>query len=442
LWANWLISTRSVHFVARDVAQDSGGDYAGAGTQLAKGVACAQGFGQLSHEFSLFSHFTQRTIGVAKVQLKGHTVKRATSVTVVLALVVATLAEAQNPQSPIPPQPKSTPTQVTKPAPTRPTLEDGTPIKLRLGETLSSANAHAGQTVEFEVLEEVKVADVTVVPKGAVAWATVTEAEHKKSMGRGGKLNVNIDSVRLVDGEKAALRAEQNAKGGGHVGAMTGAIVATSIVFFPAAPLFLFIHGKDITIPKGTAVTAFVNGDVPLDLAKFQSPGTTPSIAAASTAANATLDISSTPPGAEIELDGSFSGDTPSAITVAPGEHTIRISKAGYKSWERKMKTTSGNIKIVADLEQSQSDTTQRVAPEVPNTPKPAPAIAPTQPAPVAPTQPAAGPPAQQATVEFWSEDDQSDIRKSQSCCLHAASGRHFSLGRLGGALLISGRAS
>lgn len=336
---------------------------------------------------------------VAKVHLEGHTVKRATSVTVVLALIVATLAEAQNPQSPVPP----TPTQVTKPAPTRPTLEDGTPIKLRLGETLSSANAHAGQTVEFEVLEEVKVADVTVVPKGAVAWATVTEAEHKKSMGRGGKLNVNIDSVRLVDGEKAALRAEQNAKGGGHVGAMTGAIVATSIVFFPAAPLFLFIHGKDITIPKGTAVTAFVNGDVPLDLAKFQSPSTTPSVAAAATAANATLDISSTPPGAEIELDGSFSGDTPSAITVAPGEHTIRISKAGYKSWERKMKTTSGNIKIVADLEQSQSDTTQRVAPEVPNTPKPAPAIAPTQPAPVAPTQPAAGPPAQQATVEFWS---------------------------------------
>src|ERR1039458_7191182 len=73
---------------------------------------------------------------VAKVHLEGHTVKRATSVTVVLALIVATLAEAQNPQSPVPP----TPTQVTKPAPTRPTLEDGTPIKLRLGETLSSAN--------------------------------------------------------------------------------------------------------------------------------------------------------------------------------------------------------------------------------------------------------------------------------------------------------------
>src|SRR5215470_14593622 len=50
---------------------------------------------------------------------------------------------------------------------------------------------------------------------------------------------------------------------------MTGAIVATSIVFFPAAPLFLFMHGKDITIPKGTEITAYVNGDIKLDPAKF-----------------------------------------------------------------------------------------------------------------------------------------------------------------------------
>ena len=89
----------------------------------------------------------------------------------------------------------------------------------------------------------------------------VTEAEHKKSMGRAGKLNIVIESVKMTNGEKAALRAVKDAKGGGHVGAMTGAIVATSIVFFPAAPLFLFVHGKDITIPSGTEITAYVNGD-------------------------------------------------------------------------------------------------------------------------------------------------------------------------------------
>lgn len=300
--------------------------------------------------------------------------KRATSVTVVMALLVGPLAQAQSSPSPTTSQAKPiTTTQVTKPAPTKPTLEDGTPIKLRLGETLSSANAHVGQTVEFEVLEEVKVGEVTVVPKAAVAWATVTEAEHKKSMGRGGKLNVNIDSVRLADGEKAALRAVQGGKGGGHVGAMTGAIVATSIVFFPAAPLFLFIHGKDITIPKGTEVTAFVNGDVPLDMAKFQPPSATPAAGAMVVVADkTTLEITSSPPGAEIELDGNFSGDTPSSVSVAPGEHSIRISKSGYKPWERKMKTTSGNLMIAADLEQpSQPGEARPKAVEAQSAPKP-----------------------------------------------------------------------
>jgi hypothetical protein len=47
------------------------------------------------------------------------------------------------------------------------------------------------------------------------------------------------------------------------------AMVATSIVFFPAAPLFLLVHGKDIIIPKGTEITAYINGDIPLDQSKF-----------------------------------------------------------------------------------------------------------------------------------------------------------------------------
>src|SRR6266403_471919 len=149
-------------------------------------------------------------------------------------------------------------------------LEDGTPIKLRLTRNLSSADATTGDRVDFEVLEDVKVKDVIVVPRGGLALATVTEAQHKRRMARGGKLDVNVDDVRLIDGEKVPLRAVKEAKGGGHTGAMTGAMIGTAIVFFPAAPLFLFMHGKDITIPKGTEVTAYINGDIPLDPVRFQ----------------------------------------------------------------------------------------------------------------------------------------------------------------------------
>jgi hypothetical protein len=148
-------------------------------------------------------------------------------------------------------------------------LEDGTPIKLVLSETISSADATVGQTVPFEVVEDILVDGVIVVPKGGTAWATVTAAQSKRRMGRGGKLDLNIDKVRLADGSKTLLSAVKDTKGGGHTGAMTGAIVATSLIIWPAAPFFLFMHGKDITIPKGTAITAFVQGDDVLDRSKF-----------------------------------------------------------------------------------------------------------------------------------------------------------------------------
>ena len=134
---------------------------------------------------------------------------------------------------------------------------------------LSSADSKVDEKVDFEVLEDVKIGDVVVIQHGAMAIATVTEAHPKRSMGRAGKLNMNIDYVQLVNGEKVPLRSVKGGSGGTHTAAMTGAMVATAIVFFPAAPLFLFIHGKNITIPKGTEITAYVAADTPLDASKF-----------------------------------------------------------------------------------------------------------------------------------------------------------------------------
>ena len=153
-------------------------------------------------------------------------------------------------------------------------LHDGTPVRLRLNRNLSSADAKVGESVDLEVLDDVRVGDLLVIARGATALATVTQAQPKRTMGRTGKLDVNIDSVRLVNDEKIALRAVKETQGGGHTGAMTGGMVATAIVFFPVAPLLLFMHGKDITIPKGTEITAYVNGEVTLDPVKFGARGT------------------------------------------------------------------------------------------------------------------------------------------------------------------------
>jgi hypothetical protein len=227
---------------------------------------------------------------------------------------------------------------------------DGTPVRIRINQTISSADAKVGQNVDFEILDEVKVADVVVIPKGGLALATVTEAQSKKSMGRGGKLNVNIDHARLVNGDKIPLRAVKENQGGGHVGAMTGAIVATSIVFFPAAPLFLFMKGKDITIPKGTEVTAFVNGDYPIDLAKFRPTGTPQQ----PTVAEATVAINSTPEGADITVDGKYVGNTPATLRLGTGDHAVKIEKTGFAVWQRSVSVTAGsNLSLSPTLEKA-----------------------------------------------------------------------------------------
>jgi hypothetical protein len=167
--------------------------------------------------------------------------------------------------------------QATLPATARPedfkssdwTLHEGTPVRIRIMSTVSSATAQEGQNVDFETLDDIAVNGVTVIPRNSVALATVTTAESKRRMGRGGKLGMNIDYVRLPTGEKLALRGIESLKGGGHVGAMTGAVVVTAIAFWHAAPFFLFMHGKDVKIPEGFEVRVYTNTDYKVVPSRF-----------------------------------------------------------------------------------------------------------------------------------------------------------------------------
>lgn len=77
------------------------------------------------------------------------------------------------------------------------------------------------------------------------------------------------------------------------------------------------------------------------------------SFAGNSTATSSTtkISVSSTPANADIELDGSFVGNTPSVIDVPSGDHSVVVKKSGYKPWERKLKVTGGVVNISAELE-------------------------------------------------------------------------------------------
>lgn len=234
-------------------------------------------------------------------------------------------------------------------------LHDATPVRLRLNRTLTSADTTAGDNVDFEVLDDLKVDDVMLAPRGSVAIGTITEAEHKKRMARGGKLDVTIDYLRLVNGEKVALRAVKEVKGGGHTGAMTGAIVATALVVWPAAPFFLFMHGKDVTIPKGTEIAAYVNGEIRLERARFvggapaqlifasspqgmpattSPPIVTPVVALAPSNAVVgglmEITFTSNPANALVIIGGMAIGRTPFITKLPPGVYKATFAVYGY----------------------------------------------------------------------------------------------------------------
>ena len=236
------------------------------------------------------------------------------------------------------------------------TLDDGTPIRLRSTDSISSADSHVDDRVNFEVVDDIKVGDVVVVRHGTAAIGTVTEAQPKGRMGKGGKLNVNIDFTKTVTGEKVALRGVKDVQGGGHTGAMTGAMIGTAIVFWPAAPLFLFMKGKDITVPKGHEFTVYSSGPVSLDpnkVAQNMSPAESAANPNFANQAGSMIAVSSTPSGAEITVDGNFVGSTPSSVPVSMGNHTISVHKAGYANWERNIHVTGGTVNVSAELSRS-----------------------------------------------------------------------------------------
>src|SRR5207244_12210576 len=92
-------------------------------------------------------------------------------------------------------------------------LADGTPIKLRIGQMLSSADAHTGEVVRLEVAEDVCVGNSIVIFSGTTASAVVTKTNSKKVKGAARQLALSVDSLNLADRKKALLRGTNESQG-------------------------------------------------------------------------------------------------------------------------------------------------------------------------------------------------------------------------------------
>ena len=204
-------------------------------------------------------------------------------------------------------------------------------------------------------------------------------------MGRSGKLDFSVDRVRGVHGEWLPVRYTLTKKEGDSKAVSTGIITAgVAVVFWPAAPFVLLRHGKDTTINKGVTFDVFIDGNHTIN-----TPGSTPPVistappqyqpvrpaapgasmvpvAASSNAFAATpapaqpvpgdaatVAISSSDSGADIEINGNFVGSTPTAIKLAPGQYTVAVRR-GTQVWQRVLQVTAGStITLNAVFEQN-----------------------------------------------------------------------------------------
>ncbi|KAF3888201.1 MULTISPECIES: hypothetical protein [Nostocales] len=177
----------------------------------------------------------------------------------VMALPKPSVRVSQAVQAPLPPN-----STIQSPTPALGFgLADGTPVKVKFKQTISSKTAKENDTVEFEVSENVLVGNAVVIAKGAIAKGIVTRARRSGMLGRKGKLNVALKEVTLVSGERISIRAEQKSGGG-----TSGGVIAAAAVLTPLALLF---KGKNRTYEAGTEVQAFVDGNFALDRNKFKT---------------------------------------------------------------------------------------------------------------------------------------------------------------------------
>jgi hypothetical protein len=140
-------------------------------------------------------------------------------------------------------------------------LANNTPIRVKLSKTISSATAHVGDAVELEVVEDVIVDGLAVLPAGSKVSGAIAEAEPKKRFGHGGKLAFTITSMTLADGEQVKVRCYQEASGSSNTSA--DAVLPLS-------------SGKDVAIPKDVEFTVLVDGEARLKREGFESPNTHP----------------------------------------------------------------------------------------------------------------------------------------------------------------------
>jgi len=141
-------------------------------------------------------------------------------------------------------------------------IPKGTVLQVELTKELSSKKSHVGDAVPLRLVENLIVNGVVVAPAGSEVKGVVTKARKAGGLGRGGKLEFQIVSVKAINGVEIPLQYTKGEHGAGDGGAV-------AVVAFVSIVGGIFMKGKNVVYNEGlkfdAQVTANTDLKVPLD---------------------------------------------------------------------------------------------------------------------------------------------------------------------------------
>lgn len=139
-------------------------------------------------------------------------------------------------------------------------------IKIKTVTPLDSKKNKTGDPVEFEVAEDVYIAGMLVIAKGAVGRGKLAKVDQAQNFGRDAKMEVSFETVEALDMTKVAtLLGEKAKKETESMALAAGAGVAGMILLGPIGVVgAAFVHGKNISIPPGTMLYIQTQNDIEL----------------------------------------------------------------------------------------------------------------------------------------------------------------------------------
>jgi len=140
-------------------------------------------------------------------------------------------------------------------------LENGTKIRLKLVDKVSSGLNQEGDEVNFTVTEDVRLGDLILIKEGARATGIISELISRDRVGKPGKLTINLDYAKAVNGKKVPLNGTINKTGEDKVFLSVGLTVLLVVL-----PFGLLLRGSDATLPAGYQVQSRTDRDVKISI--------------------------------------------------------------------------------------------------------------------------------------------------------------------------------